>query len=89
MNNRIGLDKLLFGYLKYGIPNNNFTNFLRIKIRKKKPPQFYVFPKQDSSQIKVLSDSDGIFIRKPFENEIPAGTKCKVLLFRNIFSGKI
>mgnify|MGYP001257648825 CR=1 FL=1 len=69
--------------------NNNFTNFLRIKIRKKKPPQFYVFPKQDSSQIKVLSDSDGIFIRKPFENEIPAGTKCKVLLFRNIFSGKI
>lgn len=69
--------------------NNNFTNFLRIKIRKKKPPQFYVFPKQDSSQIKVLSDSDGIFIRKPFENEIPAGTKCKVLLFRNILSGKI
>ena len=69
--------------------NNHLTNFLRIKIEKNKPNFFRIFSKQDSSQLKILKESDGLLIRKPFEKELLPGTKCRVLLFEKLNRNEI
>ena len=69
--------------------NKNLTLFLRIKKIKSKPNFFNVFSKQDSAQMKILSDSNGILIRKPFEKNLIKGTECSVLLYENIFNHHI
>ena len=69
--------------------NNHLTNFLRIKIEKNKPNFFRVFSKQDSSQLKILNESDGLLIRNPYEKELLPGTKCKVLLFKGLNRNQI
>ena len=63
--------------------NQNLTTFLRIKLLNKNN-YFNVLTKQDSAHLKVLNDSHGILIRKPFEKELLANTKCKVILFNDI-----
>ncbi len=68
--------------------NNNLTRFLRIKIHKRSN-SFTIFKKQDSSLIKVLKESDGIFIRKPHENALKKGEVCQVMLFERILSNQI
>ena len=69
--------------------NENLTLFLRIKKIKKNPYLFNVFSKQDSAQMKILSESNGILIRKPYEHHKKKGTKCDVLLYENIINNKI
>ncbi len=69
--------------------NKNLTLFLRIKKIKNKPNFFNVFSKQDSAQMKILSESNGILIRKPYEKNLIKGTECYVLLYENIVSNNI
>ena len=69
--------------------NKHLTLFLRIKKIKNKPNFFNVFSKQDSAQMKILSESNGILIRKPFEKNLIKGTECNVLLYENIFNNHI
>ncbi len=69
--------------------NKHLTLFLRIKRIKNKPNFFNVFSKQDSAQMKILSESNGILIRKPFEKNLKKGTECNVLLYENILNNKI
>ena len=64
--------------------NKHLTLFLRIKKIKNKPNFFNVFSKQDSAQMKILSESNGILIRKPYEKNLIKGTECDVLLYENI-----
>ena len=69
--------------------NKHLTLFLRIKKIKNKPNFFNVFSKQDSAQMKILSESNGILIRKPYEKNLIKGTECYVLLYENIVSNNI
>ena len=69
--------------------NNHLTLFLRIKTIKNNPKLFSVFSKQDSAQMKILSESDGILIRKPYEKNLKKGMKCDVLLYDSIINNKI
>ena len=69
--------------------NKHLTLFLRIKKIRKNPNLFKVFSKQDSAQMKILSESNGILIRKPYEKNLKKGTKCDVLLYENIINNKI
>ena len=69
--------------------NKHLTLFLRIKKIKNKPNFFNVFSKQDSAQMKILSESNGILIRKPYEKNLIKGTECNVLLYENIFNNHI
>ena len=69
--------------------NKHLTLFLRIKKIKNKPNFFNVFSKQDSAQMKILSKSNGILIRKPYEKNLIKGTECNVLLYENIFNNHI
>ncbi len=69
--------------------NNHLTLFLRIKKIRSNPKLFHVFSKQDSAQIRILGESNGILVRKPFEKNLNKGTKCEVLLYDNIISNKI
>ena len=69
--------------------NKHLTTFLRIKKIKNKPNFFNVFSKQDSAQMKILSESNGILIRKPYEKNLIKGTECNVLLYENIFNHHI
>ena len=64
--------------------NINWFNFTSLK-----PNFFRVFSKQDSSQLKILNESDGLLIRKPYEKELLPGTKCKVLLFKELNRNQI
>ena len=50
---------------------------------------FNVFSKQDSGQIKILSQSNGILIRKPYEKNLKRGTECDVILYENIINNQI
>ena len=68
--------------------NKHLTLFLRIKKRKISQP-FNVFSKQDSAQMKILSESNGILIRKPYEKNLKKGMECDVILYDNIISNKI
>lgn len=69
------------------IKNNHLTTFLRVKIYLKEKDLFFeIYPNQDSSLLKILSECDGIIIRKPYENEIKPGQKCKLILFNEIKS---
>ena len=47
------------------------------------------FSKQDSAQMKILSKSNGILIRKPYEKNLIKGTECDVLLYENIVGNNI
>ena len=69
--------------------NKHLTLFLRIKKIKNKPNFFNVFSKQDSAQMKILSESNGILIRKPYEKNLMKGTECNVLLYENMFNNNI
>ena len=69
--------------------NKHLTTFLRIKKIKNKPNFFNVFSKQDSAQMKILSESNGILIRKPYEKNLIKGTECDVLLYENIVGNNI
>ena len=69
--------------------NKHLTLFLRIKKIKNKPNLFNVFSKQDSAQMKILSESNGILIRKPYEKNLIKGTECNVLLYENMFNNHI
>ena len=69
--------------------NKHLTLFLRIKKIKNKPNFFNVFSKQDSAQMKILSESNGILIRKPYEKNLIKGTECDVLLYENIVGNNI
>ena len=69
--------------------NKHLTLFLRIKKIKNKPNFFNVFSKQDSAQMKILSESNGILIRKPYEKNLIKGTECDVLLYENIVKNNI
>ena len=69
--------------------NKHLTLFLRIKKIKNKPNFFNVFSKQDSAQMKILSESNGILIRKPYEKNLIKGTECNVLLYENMFINHI
>ena len=69
--------------------NKHLTLFLRIKKIKNKPNFFNVFSKQDSAQMKILSESNGILIRKPYEKNLIKGTECYVLLYENIVGNNI
>ena len=69
--------------------NKHLTLFLRIKKIKNKPNFFNVFSKQDSAQMKILSESNGILIRKPYEKNLIKGTECNVILYENIFNNHI
>jgi molybdopterin molybdotransferase len=69
--------------------NKHLTLFLRIKKIKNKPNFFNVFSKQDSAQMKILSKSNGILIRKPYEKNLIKGTECNVLLYENMFVNRI
>ena len=69
--------------------NKHLTTFLRIKKIKNKPNFFNVFSKQDSAQMKILSKSNGILIRKPYEKNLIKGTECNVLLYENMFINHI
>ena len=69
--------------------NKHLTLFLRIKKIKNKPNFFNVFSKQDSAQMKILSESNGILIRKPYEKNLIKGTECDVLLYENIVENNI
>ena len=68
--------------------NNHLTKFLRIKINKRLN-SFTIFKKQDSSLIKILNESDGIFIRKPHANILKKGEICQVIPFERILSNQI
>ena len=69
--------------------NNSLTTFLRIKTNKDRKKSFSVFDYQDSSLQKILNDSDGLIIRKPFEKEIKVGDFVDVLLYRDILNSEI
>ena len=69
--------------------NKHLTLFLRIKKIKNKPNFFNVFSKQDSAQMKILSESNGILIRKPYEKNLIKGTECDVLLYENMVRNNI
>ena len=56
---------------------------------KNNPKFFNVFSKQDSAQMKILSESNGILIRKPYEKNLIKGTECNVLLYENMFNNHI
>ena len=68
--------------------NDHLTLFLRIK-KKIDSNLFNVFLKQDSAQMKILSESNGILIRKPYEKNLKKGMECDVILYDNIISNKI
>ena len=69
--------------------NNHLTLFLRIKKIKNNSKFFKVYSKQDSGQMKILSESSGILIRKPYENNLKKGTECNVVLYENVINNKI
>ena len=69
--------------------NKHLTLFLRIKKIKNKPNLFNIFSKQDSAQMKILSDSNGILVREPYEKSLKKGTECNVVLYENIINNKI
>ena len=69
--------------------NNNFTNFLRIRLLGKKKEKFFVFKNQDSSMQKILKDSDGIWVRQPNEKKINKNDLCHILVFNNSFVEEI
>ena len=69
--------------------NNYLTLFLRIKTIKNNPKVFNVFSKQDSAQMKILSESNGILVRKPYQKNLKKGMKCDVLLYNDIINNKI
>ena len=69
--------------------NNHLTLFLRIKTLKNNPKLFNVYSKQDSAQMKILSESNGILVRKPYEEKLKKGMKCDVLLYDDIINNKI
>ena len=39
--------------------------------------------------MKILSESNGILIRKPYEKNLIKGTECDVLLYENIVENNI
>ena len=39
--------------------------------------------------MKILSESNGILIRKPYEKNLKKGMECDVILYDNIISNKI
>ena len=65
--------------------SNKFTNFLRIKLSNSEK-KFYIFKDQDSSLLKVLSESDGILVARPKLRTIISGEKYEVILFKDIFN---
>ena len=69
--------------------NNHLTLFLRVKTLKNNPKFFNVYSKQDSAQMKILSESNGILVRKPNEKNLKKGMKCDVLLYDDIINNKI
>ena len=62
---------------------------LRVKTLKNNPKLFNVYSKQDSAHMKILSESNGILVRKPYEKNLKKGIKCDVLLFDDIINNKI
>tara|TARA_B100001564_G_scaffold279085_1_gene241234 strand:+ start:393 stop:512 length:120 start_codon:yes stop_codon:yes gene_type:complete len=39
--------------------------------------------------MKILSESNGILVRKPYEEKLKKGMKCDVLLYDDIINNKI
>jgi len=69
--------------------NNKLTQFLRIKLYKNNSNFFRVFKNKDSSMQKILKESDGILIRKPYAKKISENSKCDVILFNDTFTQEI
>lgn len=69
--------------------NNNLTQFLRIKLYKNNTNFFRVYKNKDSSMQKILKESDGILIRKPYAKEISKNSICDVILFNDSFTQEI
>lgn len=69
--------------------NNKLSQFLRIKVNKKNINLFKVYKNTDSSMQKILKDSDGILIRKPYAKEILKNSECDVILFNDSFTHEI
>ncbi len=69
--------------------NNKLSQFLRIKLYKKDTNFFKVYKNTDSSMQKILKESDGILIRKPYAKEISENSKCDVILFNDSFTQEI
>lgn len=43
------------------------------------PPRVSPFPRQDSSMLRVLAESDCLIVRSPHDAEIPAGGACRII----------
>ena len=90
LNSFYGQNKQIFNYRtlisrsSFTI-SNKFTNFLRIKLNNSEN-KFFIFKDQDSSLLKVLSESDGILVAKPNLRTIISGKKYEVILFKDIFN---
>jgi len=69
--------------------NNKLTQFLRIKLYRNNNNFFRVYKNKDSSMQKILKESDGILIRKPYAKEISENSKCDVILFNDSFTQEI
>jgi molybdopterin biosynthesis enzyme len=69
--------------------NNNLTQFLRIKLYKNNTNLFRVYKNKDSSMQKILKESDGILIRKPYAKEISENSICDTILFNDSFTQEI
>ena len=69
--------------------NNKLSQFLRIKLYKKNTNFFEVYQNKDSSMQKILKESDGILIRKPYAKQISKNSKCDVILFNDSFTNEI
>ena len=64
--------------------NNELTKFFRIKIISKNNKKYFnLITNQDSSMQYLLTQSDGIIIRKPFEKSIKSGQYCNIILFKD------
>jgi len=69
--------------------NNKLTSFLRIKLDNKSRKHFQVFDNQDSSLQKILNESDGILMRKPYSRSSKSGQSLDVILYQNILNNEI
>lgn len=83
-SNKINFKESFAKSFLYIPKNNNLTKFLRINIFfKNKKMYFKLIPNQDSSMQLLLTESDGIIIRKPFAKSIRTGQNCKIILFKD------
>lgn len=64
--------------------NDKRQDYLRARLTRRPDGtiEAHAYEKQDSSMMKVFAQSEGLIVRKPFAEALPAGEACEVLVLR-------